>query len=397
MNRRRLLTALAAGTLGGVAGCGSPGADSGDQSTTDRATTAGGRTSERPPADPISVPVSEDDLERAAPKDAIPAITEPEYGEDWSGIEYEIEHQSGTYTHAPRLEFEDEVLGVVRDGRARAYPLRVLDWHEVVNDDLGGPLLVTYCPVCNSGLVADRRIDGEAAMFGVSGFLYRANLVMYDDRTESLWSQLLATAIRGDEAGTELEQYPSTLTTWGRWTVNHDDAEVLLPPPVSDTVLGDVRYNYNVDLYGRKRDVAERYPDTGPLGNQEWRDNRLQRRATVLGVAENGEAVAYPIREVNANGPIEDTVGGRPVVVARAPDDTLVSYDRRVDGETLSFSEGEDWHLEAGGSRWRAIDGVAVDGPHEGRRLTAIAGATQLFWAAWLKFHPETTVWGIDR
>ncbi len=397
MNRRRLLGALAAGALGSVAGCNSPSADASDRTATGQPTSTGERTSGRPPADPISLPVPEEDLVRAAPKDAIPAITDPVFGEDWSGIEYDVEHEQGTYTHTPRLEFEDEVLGVVRDGQVRAYPLRLLDWHEVVNDEFGAPVLVTYCPVCNSGLVADRRVDGEAAQFGVSGYLYRANLVMYEDRTDSLWSQLLATAIRGDATGTELAQYPSTLTTWGRWAGAHDDTEVLLPPPVSDTVLGDVRFNYNLDIYGRKEDIAERYPGTGPLGEQEWRDNRLQRRAVVLGVAADGEAVAYPLREVNAHGPIEDEVGGRPVVVARAPDDTLVSYDRRLDGETLSFSEGEDWHLRAGGSRFRAIDGVAVDGPYEGRRLTAIEGATQLFWAAWLKFHPETTVYGIDR
>ncbi len=398
MHRRRLLAVLAAGTLGGVAGCSSPGASSAADGT--KGTTTGGagnRTTDRPPADPISLPVPEEELDRAAPRDAIPAITEPAFGDDWSGVSYEIEHESGAYTHEPRLEFEDEVLGVVRDGRARAYPLRMLDWHEVVNDEFGGPLLVTYCPVCDSGIVADRRIDGEPATFGVSGYLYRANLVMYDDVTESLWSQLLATAIRGDATGTELSLHPSTVTTWGRWRGNHGDTEVLLPPPISDTVLGDVRYNYNLDVYGRKDEIAERYPGSGPLGSVEWRDNRLQRRAVVLGVAEGGEAVAYPLDEVSLNGPINDEVGGRPVVVARAPDDTLVSYDRRVDGERLSFSGGEGWQLRAGGSRWRALDGVAVDGPHEGRQLSALDGASQLYWAAWVQFHPETTVYGIDR
>jgi hypothetical protein len=401
VHRRRYLAALGTLAVGGVAGCSALGdaddAADGPEATGTEGTTAAPRTTARPPADPISIPVEESELDRAAPRDAIPAITDPVFGDDWSGVEYEIQRDSGAVTERPRLSFEDEVLGVIRDGRARAYPLKLLDWHEVVNDEFGGPLAVTYCPVCDSGLVAERVVDGEPTTFGVSGYLYRANLVMYDDATDSLWSQLAATAIRGPAAGTELSLYPSTVTSWGRWQAENGDTEVLLPPPISDTVLGGVRYDYDLDLYGRKRRIAERYPDYGPLGSLEWTDERLRRRTPVLGVAHGDEAVAYPARAVAAEGPIEDRVGGRPIVVASGPDDSLVAYDRRVDGETLSFADAQrDWHLAAGGSTWQVVDGEAADGPHAGERLTRVDGARQLYWAAWLQFNPETTVFGVE-
>jgi len=403
VNRRRYLAALSAVAVGGAAGCSAldarvgPTGDDGSETTESGAREATSPTTAAPPpAEDISIPVAESELDRAAPRDAIPAITDPVFGEDWSGVEYEIEREDGSATQTPRLSFEDRVIGVVRDGEARAYPLKLLDWHEVVNDEFGGPLLVTYCPVCDSALVADRAVDGEATTFGVSGFLYRANLVLYDAHTESLWSQLLATAIRGSAAGSELSLVPSTVTSWGRWRAENGDTEVLLPPPVSDTVLGGVRYNYSLDVYGRKRRVAERYPDYGPLGSLEWTDERLRRRTPVLGVSAGEEAIAYPARAVAAEGPIEDEVGGRPIVVAQGPDDSLVAYDRRFDGELLSFADADDWHLRAGGSTWSVVDGEAADGPHEGKRLRRVDGARRLYWAAWLQFHPETTVFGVD-
>lgn len=157
------------------------------------------------------------------------------------------------------LTDDEEVIGVTADGTARAYPVSVILVHEVVNDHLGGPLLVTFCSLCSSGMVAERTVDGEATIFGVSGQLWRpprvyagaseaegrvfavdgeevrttGNLVMYDEATGSYWSQLLARAICGPERGTGLTIRPSNVTTWGEWRADHDDAEVLLPPPAS--------------------------------------------------------------------------------------------------------------------------------------------------------------------
>jgi len=339
----------------------------------------------------LSLPVDEADLDRAAPRDGIPAIVDPVFGSSWAETDYEV--ATDAY-RSPSLAPTDEVIGVARGGTARAYPLKLLTRHEVVNDDIGGPLLVTYCPICKSGLVADRRVDGEARTFGVSGYLFRANLVLYDQGGGNLWSQLLATAIRGPATGTELGLITSRTTTWEAWQAEYPGTEVLLPPPASNTVVGEVALNYALDPYADHETVAERYPEYGPLGDLEWSDTRLQRRTPVLGVVHDGEAVAYPRREIEWNGPINDTVGSRPVVVATAADGTLVAYDRRAGGGRLRFSDGGGRTLLAGGSRWRRLTGRALDGPHEGAQLASATDVSELYWAAWFKFHPETTVYG---
>jgi hypothetical protein len=199
----------------------------------------------------VDLPVPESELARGAGKDTIASITGPAFGPDWSD-------------HDPSLVDESLVIGVERDGMARAYPLKMLNLHEVVNDDLGGPLLVTFCPLCNSGLVAERRVDGEETTFHVSGLLWKAprvqsaaaaergdvfgvngidpdaevrssgNLVMYDDLTESYWSQILARAICGPRTEEELTPLPARTTTWGEWH-RERETEVLSPPPHSAT------------------------------------------------------------------------------------------------------------------------------------------------------------------
>jgi hypothetical protein len=158
---------------------------------------------------------------------------------------------------------EDVVIGVERDGQARAYPLATLWWSEIINDDLAGPLLITYCPLCRSGVVADRHIDGATTRFDVSGLLWRPpdrlypnvnadgesvlgggpaddtpdvfrdnrrNLVMVDETTDSYWSQLLGTALCGPLAGTELDLVAASMTTFGEWRDRYPETTVVLPP-----------------------------------------------------------------------------------------------------------------------------------------------------------------------
>jgi hypothetical protein len=296
-----------------------------------------------------------------------------------------------------------------QDGRARAYPLSILGWHEVVNDRLGGPLLVTYCPLCGSGVVADRRIgsgpgDGIVTSFGVSGLLWRGNLVLYDRATGSLWSQLLGRAVRGPRTGERLRLLPSRLTTWGEWREGHPDTEVLLPPPRSDTVRGpDATFDYTIDPY-----LSYDTSSAVGAGNTAFEDDRLHPKAPVVGVASeppaltergespakwNGEARAYPLTVVEPLRVLNDTVGGRPVVVAVTPDRSLVAYDRRVDDRTLRFLPVGRGYARAGGSRWRLATGRAVDGPHEGQRLSPATERSSMFWFAWVKLHPDTDLY----
>ena len=202
---------------------------------------------------------------------SIREIVDPAFDTDWTG--YDIDPQ---YTRPGEsgdreagLAGEAVVVGHEHDGRARAYPVSVLWHHEIVNDTFGGPLIVTYCSICRTGVVAERRVDGEPTRFGVSGQLWKppdryitasaktgkafgadrwnasdlprvidgANLVMYDERTRSFWSQAIAEAICGPMTGTRLSIVPSTLTSWGEWRATHPETAVLLPPPHSSVGL----------------------------------------------------------------------------------------------------------------------------------------------------------------
>lgn len=403
MQRRSYLAVLGTGVLGGLAGVARGGlsppvAEHGPDVDVQRATVA--------MPEPVSdddLPVPKDELRQALAQDAKPAIVDPAFGS--TGTDGRLQRESvrdadesaGDADETPELRAHDEVLGVEIDGQARAYPLNVLNRHEVVNDDFGDPLLVTYCPVCRSGVVADRRVDGEAHTFGVSGLLYGANLVLYDEETETLWSQLWATAIRGELVGERLDLLPARTTTWRRWHEEYPDTEVLLPPPASGTVVGDVSLNYDLDIYGERERVAERYPEYGPLGDLEWSDTRLRRRDLVVAVVLGETVKAYSRNDVRGGDPINDSIEGVPVVVTYAGDDTMVAYDRRVDGDVLRFETDEDGDLVADGSRWNRLTGRAPSGPHEGSLLSPVPSLGTLYWAAVLEFYPEATVYGRDN
>jgi len=400
--RRSLLSGLGALAAAGAAGCveslspggdgGGDGGDDGDSNdsadgNTGVSAASGGSVVEG--ASDVELPVSASQLDRGASKDAIPAIVDPIFSEDWSGFEAEVRNQfGGGETIEPRLAEDDLVVGISREGEARAYPLKILNWHEVVNDELGGPLLITYCPLCRSAIVAERRAGGEETRFGVSGLLFRNALVMYDEATESRWSQILSQAIQGELTGDRLEILPSTLTTWGEWQESHPETVVLRPPPDSSTISsGAGTRDYRVNPYAG-------YGESEQIGiGGQFDDERLGPKVEVLGVAVDGTARAYTADAIGEAGLIEDTVGGLPIVVTTTPDGTPIAWSRRVDGETLSLSIADERHLAGGDSRWRRGTGIAVDGPYEGQRLTQANSVSALFWFAWLDFYPETELY----
>lgn len=262
MDRRRFVGTLV-GLTSGLAGCAEADADGAPDGTTasatDSASPSRAAATTTPPADaPLARRGRPSDICALDPDGGatIPAITGAGVGADWSDVE--------TGRYGP-LTDKTVVVGVARDGMARAYPLEVLYWHEVVNDDLAGPLLVTYCSRCDSALVAQRVVRDDPTPFGVTGHLWLPpdaeptaadddgavfgaarggdgaarqvsrdwGLVMYDAATGSYWSQLIATAICGPERGTRLRLLPAEATTWGAWRRRHPDTTVLLPPPGS--------------------------------------------------------------------------------------------------------------------------------------------------------------------
>lgn len=261
MDRRTLLTGLGLG-LSGLAGCAGqfdfgrePGTDSGAARSTVSIAESG-----------IPPNICEEEIRE---DHGIPAITDPAFGPDWSGSSPAAIYRVG---EAETLVDDQTVIGIETTEGTRAYPLSVLFSHEIVNDTFGRtdsgepqPLLVTYCPICRSGLVADRRIEGAPTTFFVSGLLWQperirqaasenanrsfgagqtggetdmtrgGNLVMYDEATRSYWSQILGEAICGPKTGERLSIVPSTVATWGDWQADNPDTEVLLPPPHSET------------------------------------------------------------------------------------------------------------------------------------------------------------------
>ncbi|WP_049968509.1 DUF3179 domain-containing protein [Haloferax prahovense] len=382
-NRRRVLAALGAGVaLSGCLGSDPPvaGDDAGADDASEPAETTDSTAGEY--SGPFELPVPEDELRRGASKDAIPAITAPVFAADWSGFD-EVD---------ATLDDGDEVVGVELDGIARAYPLAVLNWHEIVNDGFDGrPVVVTYCPLCGSAVVADRLAGGEPTYFGVSGLLWMSDLVMYDDRTNSLWSQVLATAIRGELTGETLSLLPSTSSTWGEWRAAHPETEVLVPPPVSGTIRGRQTRQYDVNPY-----ASYQQSSAIGIGFNDAADDRLHPKTSVVGVAADGVARAYPLDAVERAGVVNDTVGDLPVVVAASAEGTLVAYVRRVDGEAVAF-ERDGSVLVAAGSRWNLLTGRALDGPHEGSVLTRANDRSPMFWFAWADFNPETEIYGVKN
>lgn len=393
--RRRFLGALGTAAAVGLAGClgiqvpgtgADDGTDSGDGSGS--GADDGDAGAEQPEVGAVAetdLPVPRDDLIRAGLPESIPAIVDPAFADDWSGVETGQIEANGTERAArPRLSDSDPVIGVTRRGEARAYPLRVLTAHEVVNDEFDGPLLVTYCPVCASGVVARRVVDGDAALFNVTGLLWMNNLVMSDRGTDSLWSQIAATAIRGPQTGTTLRQFPSTVSTWEEWQEIHPDTEVLLPPPESGTLYQDT--TDTVGSYTREEPGERSAASAEAFERGEF--------TFVLGLQRDGIARAYPIPVVYREGVVNDRVGDQPVVVAVGPGNVLVAYEARVDGNRLEFELADSQHVRADGSRFRIASGRAVDGPHEGKRLPRLNDVSRLFWRSWLDFHPDTAVYG---
>jgi len=382
MHRRRLLAGLAAGLGGLVAGC--AGGDGEGSDPTPPSTPTETATDTRETVATVAgaaLPVPRSEMRQPLPPDAIPAIVDPVFAADWSGLEAPADAER------PLLPEGSAVVGVERGGRARAYPLRVLNWHEVVNDTLGGPLLVTYCPLCGSSITAERRVDGAETVFGVSGRLWREDLVMYDRRTESLWGQLLAAAISGPRTGERLTLVPSELTTWGEWQRRHPDTEVLLPPPHSNTVAGRERtFRYFDEKYS--------YDGRQLIGYDYQSEDGLFGRSMVVGVTHDGTARAYPFEAVAEAGVVTDRVAGLPVVVTTTPGGSMAAYVREVGGEVLSFTAADRRHLRAGGSRFERATGTAVDGPLEGMTLDRANEKPPHFWTGWKNFNPDTEVYG---
>ena len=217
---------------------------------------------------------------------------------------------------------ETPVIRVEIDGDARAYPLQILSWHEVVNDVVGGvPLVVTFCPLCNSALAYERVVQGEVFEFGVSGALRNSDLIMYDRRTESLWQQIGGKAVVGDMVGAVLIPRNAQILSFAQFRASYPDGVVLS----RDTGTRRER-DYSISAYrGYDSVFAEAAFD---VANAE--DRRLPPFERVVALQLADEAVAYPFGALSELGVINDRRAGRPLVVFWTPGTVSVLDEREI-------------------------------------------------------------------
>ncbi len=328
-----------------------------------------------------SVPLDEI-LSGGPPKDGIPAIDRPSFvsvgeADRWIG------------DREPIVVFE-------HGGVVRGYPWQILIWHEIVNDEVGGqPVSVTYCPLCNTAIAFDRRLNGRLLDFGTTGKLRHSDLVMYDRQTETWWQQATGEAIVGELTGTTLRFLSAPTVSWSDFKSAHPAAKVLSRETGHNRPYGRSPY----DGY-----------DTGrPFLFRGRSDNRLPAMARVVVVRSGDDSVVYPMRVLGREKAINHEVGGSAVVLffrrgtASAVDAPSIDrgrdvgaanvFERTVDGRALTFrSDGDGFRDEETGSRWNFF-GAAVDGPLAGARLTPVVHYVP-FWFAWAAFAPDTPIYG---
>jgi hypothetical protein len=280
--------------------------------------------------DNARIPVAEIH-EGGPPRDGIPSIDRPKFV---------------TVARAKFLSDDDLIVSVTHAGETRAYPLRILVWHEIVNDRIGHlSINVSYCPLCGSAMVFDRSIEGRVLEFGVSGLLYQSDVLMYDRQTESLWSQLAMVAVSGPFAGRPLRLLPAQHMTWRAWKTEFPDGRVL-----------SIDTGHNRDY---KRQPYEEYERTPSLMFP-VRTNRqdLPPKAWVAGVVIDGVARAYANDRLPDGVDIEDIIGTTAV---------RIRFDRASRRITISDAAG------------------------------APVPFTPAYWFAWQAFNPDTTVWAEGR
>ncbi len=296
-----------------------------------------------------------------------------------------------------RLAGMEPVIALELNGEAKAYPLQILLWHEIVNDELGGvPVTVTYCPLCNSAVVFERTLDGTVYDFGVSGNLRNSDLVMWDRQTESWWQQLTGQGIAGELAGAQLRLVPAQTVSWAAFAEQYPGALTLDRPGFS-RAYGRNPYPYYDNL------------DTYPFLFYDEADPRLPAKQRVAAVEINGDAAAFPYSALAMERVVHHEVGGEEIVVffefgtstalgsgtiADAADVGATGVFRpMLDGERLTFSfDGDAVTDEGTGSAWNLL-GRAVSGPLAGRQLERVNAQDHL-WFAWAAFKPHTTVYG---
>ena len=286
-----------------------------------------------PAFDFTNMQVPQDRIMRGGPpKDGIPSITDP---------------KTAPVTEAEFMFDDDRVVGVTINGESRAYPIKVINYHECYNDTLGGvPIAVVFCPLCDSVTVVDRRLGDKTYEFGISGLLLNSNVLLYDRQDNALWSQAGLIAVSGPHAGTSLKHLTGwEITGFSRWRDAH---------PESTVATIDTGY-YSAERYNSVA-YASYFATDEVMFPVERSDNRFANKYPVIGVRVGDTAKAYPVEVIAAapGGRVEDTVAGQAIVLEAASDPPTVRIIQAPEG----------------------------------------ARVIHTFWFAWYAFHPQTSVYG---
>lgn len=307
-----------------------------------------------------------DQVYQGAARDGIPSIDDPHFS-SVSDIDF--------------MQDGDLVLAIKIGDEVKAYPHKVLNYHEIVNDRVAGtPVAVTFCPLTGSGLAWNREVNGEATTFGVSGFIFKNNLIAYDRLTETYWSQMKNLGVKGPKKGTSRKTYALVETTWETWKSAYPDSRVL---------TGNTGYdwNYASNPYGAN------YPDDNNniLFPIEREDDRLERKTLAHGIFYNTSPLVIPIEGFpDRMTVINHNHNGNDIVIAgHAKRELAVTYSRKTkDGTLLKFSNTSEelpaLMEDSEGNVWNLF-GEAISGPRTGQRLQRIP-SYNAYWFAWADF-----------
>ncbi len=289
-------------------------------------------------------------------KDGIPALTKPKL----------LDADKAAY-----LNDEDLVFGIAINGDARAYPLRILDWHEMLNDTIGGvDLSLAYCTLCGSGILFETKIDDfdEPLIFGSSGFLYRSNKLMYDTATNSLWNQFTGRPVVGQLTGSgiELKTRPVVITSWGDWRRDNPDTKV-----------ADIETGYPRN-YAPGAAYAPYFDSPDLMFPTIVDESELKQKDYVFALRSAGTEKAWPLQLFEGGAVINDRAGAvELVLVGDAATRTVRAY--RSDG--IAFEKGASLtELTADGASWQVTEAELVAA--DGRTLTRLPGHIA-YWFAW--------------
>ncbi len=294
-------------------------------------------------------------------KDGIPALTNPKH----------IKPDEATY-----ITDEELVFGVVINGDARAYPLRILDWHEMFNDVVGGvPVSLAYCTLCGSGILFDTGIEGrdQPLVFGSSGFLYRSNKLMYDQETLSLWNQFTGKPVVGELTGSgiELKVLPVAITSWAAWYKKHPDTSVL-----------SLETGYQRD-YTPGRPYGEYFASADLMFPALVEDKRLEAKDYVYAIRVDGLAKAWPLVDFEGGKVINDRIDDLPVVLIGDTETRTVRAFLRDGEEEVKPSGNSSTVVVVGDEVWRVEeDGLIAT---DGRTMERLPGHIA-YWFAWQGF-----------